>query len=99
MTGPASALRRAFSGDGNRGGRRARFLRATALALLLLFAPLLPATGSGHADNSASGGGSYEHRAAAEKSARSRFRRLEVASFLFILACGGAAILWTIRRK
>ena len=99
MTGPASAIRRTFPGDGKRGGRRGRFLRATAFALLLLFAPLLPAAVTGNVDNSASSGVSYEKRAAAEKSARSRFRRLEVASFLLILACGGAAILWAIRRK
>lgn len=99
MTGPASAIRCAIPGDGKRGGRRGRFLRATAFALLLLFAPIPPAVATGHADNSTSGGLSYENRAAAEKSARSRFRRLEVASFLFILACGGAAILWAIRRK
>ena len=76
-----------------------RLAALTVGLILLLFAPLLPAAVTGNADNSASSGVSYEKRAAAEKSARSRFRRLEVASFLLILACGSAAILWAIRRK
>jgi hypothetical protein len=41
----------------------------------------------------------YEERAAAERHARSRFRRLEVLSLVLILLAGGGAILWAIRRK
>lgn len=75
-------------------------LASLLLSLVLATAPLFPA----RADNVAgkavgSAVGSYEKRAAAEKSTRSRFRRLEVASLVFILAAGGAAVLWTVRRK
>jgi len=41
----------------------------------------------------------YAERADAEHSARTRFRRLEIASLVLILVVGGAAILWTVRRK
>jgi hypothetical protein len=71
-----------------------------ALASLLLFlslmaAPPLPV----RADNVIGRARAYEERAAAEKSTRSRFRRLEVASLVLILAAGGAAIFWVVRRK
>lgn len=71
-----------------------------AIALLFLFlslmtVPPIPV----HADNVAAGARAYEERAAAEKTTRSRFRRLEVASLVLILAAGGAAIFWTVRRK
>ncbi len=71
-----------------------------ALASLLLFlslmtAPPLPV----RADNTIGKTGAYEERKAAEKSTRSRFRRLEVASLVLILAAGGAAIYWVVRRK
>ena len=51
------------------------------------------------ADNVAGGRNSYEKRVAAERSTRTLFRRLEVASLVLILIAGGAAILWAVRRK
>ena len=51
------------------------------------------------ADNAGEGTTAFKERAAAEKSARSRFRRLEITSLVLILVAGGAVILWTVRRK
>jgi hypothetical protein len=65
------------------------------LFLSLMTAPPLPV----RADNVIGKAGAYEERTAAEKSTRSRFRRLEVASLVLILAAGGAAIFWVVRRK
>lgn len=70
-------------------------LASLLLILSLVSAPLFPV----RADNVTGGTRSYEKRAAAEKNTRSRFRRLEVASLVLILAAGGAAILWAVRRK
>lgn len=50
-------------------------------------------------DNVPQGAAAYEERAAAEKMSRSRYRRLEIASLVLILAVGGAAILWAARRR
>ena len=51
-------------------------------------------------DNSAANSPStYEMRQVAEKTSRSRYRVLEIASLVLILGAGGAAILWAIRRK
>jgi hypothetical protein len=70
------------------------------LAFLLLFlslmtAPPLPV----RANNVIGKAKAYEERKEAEKTTRSRFRRLEVASLVLILAAGGAAIFWVVRRK
>jgi hypothetical protein len=63
--------------------------------LCLLTAPPCPV----YANNAAEGARAYQERVAAEKHTRSRFRRLEWASLVLILAAGGAAIFWTVRRK
>jgi len=63
------------------------------LALLAPAGPVFPAGGSGTDTRS------FAQRAEAERSSRSRFRRLEVASLVLILVCGGAVVLWAIRRK
>ena len=60
---------------------------------LLLFSPAaLAATDNGKA-------GTFEERAAAERMSRSRYRNLEVASLVVILAAGGGAIYWAISRR
>lgn len=41
----------------------------------------------------------FEERQAAEKTSRSRYRDLEVASLVLIVAVGGGAILWAVRRR
>lgn len=64
--------------------------------LLSLMTPPLPAA---HAKQFAGGATAYRERADAEKSTRSRFRRLEWASLVLILAAGGAVIIWVVRRK
>jgi hypothetical protein len=65
------------------------------LILSLLAAPSLPV----HADDAGNRAAAYQERAEAEKDTRTRFRRLEVASLVFILLAGGAAIIWAVRRK
>ena len=65
------------------------------LCLFLLAAPSFPAT----ANSVARGAGAYAERAAAEKDSRSRYRTLEWTSLVLILAVGGAAIFWAVRRK
>jgi hypothetical protein len=52
-----------------------------------------------HAKNDARGARAYQERAAAEQNTRSRYRRLEWASLVLILAAGGAAIFWAVRRR
>jgi len=52
-----------------------------------------------YANNTAGGARAYQERAVAEKNTRSRYRRLEWASLVLILAAGGAAIFWAVRRK
>lgn len=78
----------------------ARSVRRPLAALLLcgaLAAHPLPAAS---ADNLVSPGGpTFEQRAAVEKASRSRYRDLEIASLVLILAAGGVAIWWTFRRK
>lgn len=79
---------------------RPRGVLGTAIASLLLFLSLMTAPAVPvRADNVIGKAGAYEERAAAEKSTRSRFRRLEVASLVLILAAGGAAVFWVVRRK
>lgn len=74
-------------------------MRAALLALLLFLGALAPPEAPAFADNVPAGVRSFEQRAAAEKTTRSRYRRLEIASLVLILACGGAAILWAVRRR
>jgi hypothetical protein len=69
----------------------------TLSALLLAFCLLLSLPSSAATDNSKEG--TYEDRATAEKMSRSRYRDLEVASLVVILVAGGAAILWSVRRR
>lgn len=71
-----------------------------AFALLLLLLSLtMPPLSAARTPQFAGGATVYRERADAEKSTRSRFRRLEWASLVLILAAGGAAILWVVRRK
>ena len=70
-----------------------RLLPALLLAICLLFPPpSSAATDNGKART-------YQDRATAERMSRSRYRDLEVASLVVIIIAGGAAILWTVRRK
>jgi hypothetical protein len=93
--------------DTTRGtGRQGLLLRGllrpfgtTVLALLLLAALPAPLPGAETRDDALLVASTYEQRASAEKRSRSRYRRLEVASAVVIIAAGGAAILWVIRRK
>ena len=79
---------------------RRREALGVAIASLLFFLSLMTAPRfTVLADNVAGGGTSYQERAAAERSTRSLFRRLEVTSLVLILIAGGAAILWAVRRK
>jgi hypothetical protein len=72
--------------------------RATALpALLLAFSLLLFSPAVAATDNSKAG--TFEERTAAERMSRSRYRNLEVASLVVILAAGGGAIYWAISRR
>jgi len=67
---------------------------AAALAAALCATPCL-ASGEAPRDQAAS----FREHAAVEKQARSRYRRLEVASAAVIVAAGGAAILWFLGRR
>jgi len=72
--------------------------RATALpALLLAFSLLLFSPAAAATDNSKAG--TFEERTAAERMSRSRYRNLEVASLVVILAAGGGAVYWAISRR
>ncbi|NNF83900.1 MAG: hypothetical protein HKM29_01950 [Deltaproteobacteria bacterium] len=71
-----------------------------AITLLFLFFSLMTAPSlTAYANNVTGGARGYEERSAAEKHTRSRFRRLEWASLVLILAAGGGAIYWVVRRK
>ena len=75
---------------------------ARAIAAALLLVPLLcarPSAGAASPGAQTTGPPSYEQRASAEKTTRSRYRRLEIASAILIVAAGGAVIYWAIRRK
>jgi hypothetical protein len=79
---------------------RRRRARMVAITLLVLFLSIMTAPSlAACADNVPGGARAYEERSAAEKNTRSRFRRLEWASLVLILAAGGGAIYWVIRRK
>ena len=74
--------------------------RATALpALLLAFSLLLFSFSPAVAATDNAKAGTFEERAAAERMSRSRYRNLEVASLVVILAAGGGAIYWAISRR
>jgi hypothetical protein len=72
--------------------------RALVLAILLLTLSLVPAFPAGSATDNTKAG-NFEERAAAERMSRSRYRNLEVASLVVILAAGGGAIYWSISRR
>lgn len=72
--------------------------RAAVAVLFLLFALAAAPSPSARPDVARTAK-AYAERATAEHSARTRFRRLEIASLVLILIAGGAAILWTVRRK
>lgn len=99
MNGPFSATSPACVGGGIRrhGGTRRRI--ASVVAFLLLFATLLPVASASIAVARPTNARSFEERASDERTSRSRFRRLEVASFVLILLVGGVVTLWAIRRK
>lgn len=67
--------------------------------LFFCFSLLTPSPFPVYANNAAGGARAYQERAAAEQHTRSRYRRLEWASLVLILAAGGAAIFWAGRRK
>jgi hypothetical protein len=79
--------------------RLGRVLGAALASLLLFFSLMTAPPFPVRADNVIGKAEAYEERAAAEKTTRSRFRRLEVASLVLIVAAGGAAIFWVVRRK
>ncbi|HEX9191029.1 MAG TPA: hypothetical protein VF847_02960 [Candidatus Deferrimicrobiaceae bacterium] len=66
-------------------------------ALLLAFSLLVFLPADAATDNAKAG--TFEERAAAERMSRSRYRNLEVASLVVILAAGGGAIYWAISRR
>jgi hypothetical protein len=61
----------------------------------LLMAPPCPVS----AVNATGGARRYQERANAEHNTRTRYRRLEWASLVLILAAGGVAIFWAVRRR
>jgi len=99
MNGPFLEGSAGYAGPKRRrpGGRR-RGIPSVA-ALLLCLALLVPAAPVFAAGGSGTDVRSFEQRAEVERSSRSRFRRLEVASLVLILVCGGAVVLWAVRRK
>jgi len=74
-------------------------MRSAFLALLLCLALWTPPILQGASDNTSHGAATYEERSEAERMSRSRYRDLEVASFVLIIVVGGAAILWAVRKK
>lgn len=99
MTAPRIAGPAAVSGRGIRRGGGIRRTIVLAAALLLVLVTLFPAAPETMAGSPSRDTRSFEERATAERTSRSRFRRLEVASLVLILVCGGAVTLWAIRRK
>ncbi|MDX1815555.1 MAG: hypothetical protein R3239_06310 [Thermodesulfobacteriota bacterium] len=67
--------------------------------LFFCFFLLMASPFPGYAKNDARGARAYQERAAAEQNTRYRYRRLEWASLVLILAAGGAAIFWAVRRR
>jgi hypothetical protein len=99
MNGPFSAGASPSAGGRIRrvGGSRRRI--APVVAFLLFLATLIPLASASFGGDAATETHSFERRAVAERTSRSRFRRLEVASLVLIIVCGGAVTLWAIRRK
>lgn len=94
----AAASSRAGSEPVHR-GRRGPAVRATGLALLVSAALFASAPAPRAEERSSPGISRFEERQQTERSARSRYRRLELASLALILAAGSAAIYWIFRRK
>lgn len=99
MNGPFSARPPACAGGELRRSRGTRRGIAAVGAFLLFVATLFPVASASVAGGTATDARSFEQRATDEQTSRSRFRRLEVASLVLILICGGAVTLWAIRRK
>ncbi|GAB4230918.1 MAG: hypothetical protein OHK0028_05590 [Deltaproteobacteria bacterium] len=79
---------------------RCRAGRTLSAVLAAFFLVLLPCFSLSPAANAEDGKApTFEERKEAEKSSRSRYRDLEVASLVIILVAGGAAILWAVRRR
>ena len=75
-------------------------MRSALLAFLFCLMLWPPPHLQGASDNVPQGTTStLQERQAAEKTSRSRYRNLEVASLVLIVAVGGAAILWAVRRR
>ncbi len=74
-------------------------MRSAFLALLLCLVLWTPPILQAAPDNARRGPPNYAERSEAEKTSRSRYRNLEVASLVLIIVVGGAAILWAVRKK
>ncbi|HEY7585527.1 MAG TPA: hypothetical protein VH866_03355 [Candidatus Deferrimicrobiaceae bacterium] len=74
-------------------------MRSAFLALLLCLALWTPPILQAAPENARRGPPTYKERSEAEKTSRSRYRYLEVASLVLIVVVGGAAILWAVRKK
>lgn len=74
-------------------------MRSAFLALLLCLALWTPPILQAAPDNARRAPPNYAERSEAEKTSRSRYRNLEVASLVLIILVGGAAILWAVRKK
>lgn len=99
MNGPFLVGSPGYAGSERRRSGGSQRGIATIAAVLLCLALLAPAAPVFSAGGSGTDTRSFTQRAEAERSSRSRFRRLEVASLVLILVCGGAVVLWAIRRK
>jgi hypothetical protein len=78
---------------------RRKGVRGIVFGLLFCFFLLMAPPLTVSANNAGIGLRAYKERAAAEQNSRSRYRRLEWASLVLILAAGGAAIFWAVRRR
>ena len=75
------------------GARTARIIAALAIALLLSFAPSSLVAAENKREPT------FEDRAAAEKTSRSSYRKLEFASLVVIFITGVGAVYWVMRRR
>lgn len=78
---------------------RAFRLRTLVAALALAVVLAFPAPLRALPDNAAVPPAAYAERASAEKQSRSKYRVLEWTSVVLIVLCGGALIVWAIRRR
>ncbi len=78
--------------------RRAARTIAAALLLVPLFCAR-PASAASPAAPGTPDTPSYAERASAEKTSRTRYRKLEIVSAILIVAGGCAVIYWAVRRK